>query len=112
MQIQAAAQRLKTFLELVNTLNYTYYKQYMLPTVLHFVFSLFCQILQRYLPNTRRDVGLWSTEGGQELYRAILKWYLSLDIHPEDIHVTGRQEVDRISRETRQVCVTGSILFL
>ena len=38
MQIQAAAQRLKTFLELVNTLNYTCYKQYMLPAILHFVF--------------------------------------------------------------------------
>ncbi|KAK3606639.1 hypothetical protein CHS0354_011391 [Potamilus streckersoni] len=44
-----------------------------------------------------------SFDQGKEYYRACLKWHLSIDISPEEVHRRGLAEVDRINRGMLQV---------
>ncbi|KAK3577982.1 hypothetical protein CHS0354_013644 [Potamilus streckersoni] len=56
-----------------------------------------------YFKHTRSQWGVSSFDQGKEYYRACLKWHLSIDISPEDVHQKGLDEVDRINREMLQV---------
>ncbi|XP_033759880.1 uncharacterized protein LOC117342027 [Pecten maximus] len=49
-----------------------------------------------YMAHTRPHTGVNSLENGEEFYRACLKWHLSVDMSPEDVHNLGLQEVERI----------------
>lgn len=40
---------------------------------------------------------------GSEYYRACLKWHLSFDMTPEEVHRTGLEEVERIHKEMKLV---------
>ena len=54
-----------------------------------------------YLPATRRQEGVGSLQDGQEFYKACLKWHLSCDLSPDDVHQQGLLEVARL-RECMQ----------
>ncbi|ESP05660.1 hypothetical protein LOTGIDRAFT_203016 [Lottia gigantea] len=56
-----------------------------------------------YLPNTRKHYGVLNLENGREYYQACLKWYLSLDLTPEEVHQLGLREVERIQSEMMKI---------
>ncbi|XP_012937855.1 uncharacterized protein LOC101860325 [Aplysia californica] len=56
-----------------------------------------------YMPQTRLGIGVGSLQGGKEYYQACLKWYLSLDMTPEEVHKLGLREVDRVVKEMRTI---------
>ena len=43
--------------------------------------------------NRRTEPGLHSVKGGLDHYKACLKWHLSTDITPRELHNIGLQEV-------------------
>lgn len=64
--------------------------------------------LKRYLENVyfnhlRTGLGVNSWDNGAAFYRACLRWHLSLDMTPEEVHNKGLQEVERISSEMKKV---------
>lgn len=60
-------------------------------------------LLQEYIPTTRAQYGVNSLVNGSEYYRACLKWHLSFDMTPEEVHRTGLEEVERIHGEMKLV---------
>lgn len=64
--------------------------------------------LKQYLENVyfnhlRTGLGVNSWDNGAAFYRACLRWHLSLDMTPEEVHNKGLQEVERISSEMKKV---------
>ena len=49
-----------------------------------------------YIPNTRRETGASTLPGGIDFYQECLRWHLSLDITPREVHDKGLKEVARI----------------
>ncbi|XP_069104679.1 uncharacterized protein [Argopecten irradians] len=49
-----------------------------------------------YMNNTRPETGVNTLDNGEEFYKACLKWHLSVDMTPEEVHNLGLQEVERI----------------
>jgi len=68
-------------------------------------------LLQEYKNATRTEFGVWSLPRGKDYYRACLKWHLSTDITPEEVHSLGLREVARISGLMQQVCIPYRVLF-
>ncbi|XP_060078024.1 uncharacterized protein LOC132557546 [Ylistrum balloti] len=56
-----------------------------------------------YLLHTRPYTGVNSLENGEEYYRACLKWHLSTDMSPDEVHNIGLQEVERIYQNMLKV---------
>ncbi|KAK2188617.1 hypothetical protein NP493_127g04047 [Ridgeia piscesae] len=56
-----------------------------------------------YLQNTRPRVGLSSLPNGTAYYRASLRWHLSLNITPEEVHQLGLSEVTRVLEKIQQL---------
>lgn len=56
-----------------------------------------------YIPNTRQGFGVGSWPNGQNYYKAALKWYLTVDLTPKEVHDKGLQEVKRIKGVMEQV---------
>jgi len=56
-----------------------------------------------YLPNCRNKIAVTSLKGGDQFYRACLKFHTSTDLTPEQIHQKGHQEVERIEEEMKQI---------
>ncbi|XP_046554046.1 uncharacterized protein LOC124263438 isoform X2 [Haliotis rubra] len=56
-------------------------------------------IEQDYMSQTRTTYGVLGLPKGIDLYRACLKWHISVDLTPEEVHEKGREEVARISSE-------------
>ncbi|XP_013414702.1 uncharacterized protein LOC106176736 [Lingula anatina] len=54
-------------------------------------------ISQEYLPNTRQGYGVGSLDNGTAYYEAALKFYISTNQTPQEIHKQGLEEVERIS---------------
>lgn len=50
----------------------------------------------QYIPATRQEVGVWSLPEGKEFYKACLRWHLSTDMLPEEVHEKGLREVSRL----------------
>ncbi|KAL3846519.1 hypothetical protein ACJMK2_017499 [Sinanodonta woodiana] len=67
------------------------------------VLQLSSYLNQTYFKHTRSQWGVSSFDQGKEYYRACLKWHLSIDITPEEVHNKGLAEVDRINRQMLQV---------
>lgn len=55
------------------------------------------------MPKTRSGLGVNTMANGSKYYQACLKWHLSFDMSPEEVHNIGLQEVDRIHSEMVQV---------
>lgn len=53
-----------------------------------------------YMPNARETIGAYDLPGGRDYYRALVRYYTTLDTAtPESIHALGLKEVARIRRE-------------
>ena len=55
------------------------------------------------MPSTRKNVGVSSLPNGTEFYEACLRWHLTLDLTPEEVHQLGLKEVSRIESEMNRV---------
>lgn len=51
------------------------------------------------LPAARDQPGLHALPGGDAAYRACIRWHVSLDLDPREIHQTGLDEVERLRGE-------------
>ncbi|XP_033759881.1 uncharacterized protein LOC117342028 [Pecten maximus] len=56
-----------------------------------------------YMAHTRPGTGVNTLANGEEFYRACLKWHLSVDMSPEEVHNLGLQEVERIYQNMLKV---------
>lgn len=56
-----------------------------------------------YLPATRSEEAVTSLPGGEEYYRACLKFHTSTNLTPQEIHTLGMTEVARIEEEVQKV---------
>lgn len=63
-------------------------------------------IEEKYIPATRPGLGLSTEPNGRVHYRDALRWHLSLNISPEEVHKMGISEVERITRQIRKL-MTG-----
>lgn len=60
-------------------------------------------IARDYAPHGRRQPGVWSLPGGDELYRFAIEQRTTTSRSPEEIHQLGLEEVARIEREQAQI---------
>lgn len=63
-------------------------------------------ILQDYLPKCRPKEGVCHLDGGQDMYKICLRYHLSLEMHPKEVHEIGLREVKRIKGEMVKVCMS------
>lgn len=54
---------------------------------------------EEYVSAARKTAGLGASEAEREYYRAVTRYYTTLDISPDDIHALGLSEVARIRGE-------------
>ncbi|WDE08196.1 DUF885 domain-containing protein [Thalassomonas viridans] len=66
-------------------------------------------MVQTYIPQARKTVGLAATPDGADYYRDRVKYYTTTDQTPEQIFDLGMQEVKRIRGEMEQII--GSLKF-
>ena len=59
-----------------------------------------------YLPKCRATVGLDALPNGKFWYEALLRYYTTTKIKPDDVHALGLKEVARIRREMEKVKAT------
>ncbi|XP_041360080.1 uncharacterized protein LOC121376277 [Gigantopelta aegis] len=60
-------------------------------------------IEREYLPRTRPHWGVGVWPEGKDYYKACLKWHLSTDMSPEEVHRIGLSEVERISGRMQEI---------
>lgn len=58
---------------------------------------------QNYYQSLRPNYGVNSWDKGENFYQACLKWHLSLDLTPEEVHDKGLKEVERIYNEMKKI---------
>ncbi|MBK8553821.1 MAG: DUF885 domain-containing protein [Ignavibacteria bacterium] len=51
-----------------------------------------------YIPNCRKDAGVWSMPDGKERYEKSIKDFTTLNFTADEVHNTGLKEVDRIQK--------------
>jgi len=56
-------------------------------------------LANEYQPHARQEAGLWATPGGESVYRSAIKLWTTLDLEPQEIHLIGLEEVERIKAE-------------
>ncbi len=61
--------------------------------------KLYDFVKNEYLPNCRKEAGIWSLPDGQARYKNSVKYYSTLDLTADDIHNIGLKEVERIRAE-------------
>ncbi|KAK3589706.1 hypothetical protein CHS0354_015218 [Potamilus streckersoni] len=70
-------------------------------------------IIDEYMPQTRKSFGIMAWDPTHNYYRACLRWHLSFDMTPEEVHTVGIKEVERISEDMNQIVkklgFTGSV---
>ena len=59
-----------------------------------------------YLPNARQTVGIGTTSEAREYYRALVRYFTTLDLSPDEVHQIGLDEVARIRSEMDKI-ITG-----
>lgn len=52
-----------------------------------------------YSQNLRQGVGVSNWDNGTGFYEAVLKWYITLDMTPQEVHDLGKQEIQRIQEK-------------
>ena len=60
-------------------------------------------LANEYLPTAREQVGLSAMQGGDRLYRLLIRQNTTLDLDPAQVHQLGVSEVARIQREMEAV---------
>ena len=67
---------------------------------------------EEYMPKARPVVGIGTTDEGREYYRALVRYFTTLDMTPDEVHEIGLKEVARIRSEMdaiiKQVKFKGS----
>ncbi|MEP3889327.1 MAG: DUF885 family protein [Hellea sp.] len=58
---------------------------------------------EEYSPQARRVVGIGTTEEGREYYRALVRYFTTLDMTPDEVHQIGLNEVARIRGEMNAI---------
>ncbi len=58
---------------------------------------------EEYSKHCREKEGIWSLPDGDDMYRFYVKYHTTSDFSPEEIHETGRSEVERIEGEMKKV---------
>ncbi len=56
-----------------------------------------------YAPAARQIVGIGTTEAGRQHYKALVKYFTTLDITPDEVHELGLSEVKRIRSEMDEI---------
>jgi uncharacterized protein (DUF885 family) len=51
------------------------------------------------MPATRQFYGVGLFPNGTEYYTALLRWYLSVDLTPTEVHQIGLKELQRIHQQ-------------
>ncbi|ESP00689.1 hypothetical protein LOTGIDRAFT_157979 [Lottia gigantea] len=59
-------------------------------------------IINDYMPRTRTTWGISGWTDGAKDYEACLKWHLSLEMTPKEVHDKGLQEVERIQKVMKE----------
>ena len=54
---------------------------------------------KEYLPKARKVAGIGTTEEGRDYYRALTRYFTTLDLTPDEVHQIGLDEVARIRGE-------------
>ena len=54
---------------------------------------------EEYLPKARPVVGIGTTEEGRKYYQALVRYFTTLDLTPDEVHQVGLDEVARIRGE-------------
>jgi len=65
--------------------------------------KLFRYLRDEYRQRCRTEPGIWSLPGGDEMYGFFVRYRTTADLSPEEVHETGRKEVERIRSEIRKV---------
>ena len=65
--------------------------------------SLVPVLFQVYFLHTREGWGVGTLPQGKEFYQACLKWYLSLNMTPDEVHQLGLREVARTEAQMQGV---------
>ena len=69
-------------------------------------------LTEEYMPKARPVVGIGTTDEGREYYRALVRYFTTLDMTPDEVHEIGLKEVARIRGEMdaiiKQVDFKGS----
>jgi uncharacterized protein (DUF885 family) len=60
-------------------------------------------VKNEYLPNTRKDAGIWSLPDGKERYQNSVKYFTTLELTADEIHNIGLKEVERIRGEMEKL---------
>lgn len=60
-------------------------------------------VKNEYLPNCRKDAGIWSLPDGKERYENAVKYYTTLNLTADEIHNIGLREVERIRTEMEKL---------
>ncbi|RMB08459.1 DUF885 domain-containing protein [Eilatimonas milleporae] len=60
-------------------------------------------IREEYMPAVRTALDATGLPGGKSYYAAMVRFYTTLDITPEEVHAKGLSEVERIRREMEAV---------
>ncbi len=58
---------------------------------------------EEYMPHTRQTYGVSGLPDGVEYYKACLKWHISVDMPPQEVHELGLKEVARIREGMNKV---------
>ena len=56
-------------------------------------------LTSEYNPKARQTVGVGSTPEGREYYRALVRFFTTLDLSPDEVHQIGLDEVARIRKD-------------
>lgn len=59
--------------------------------------------VEEYLPNARETLGISEVPEGGDYYAALVRYYTTLDMSPEQVHQLGLAEVERIRAEMEEV---------
>jgi uncharacterized protein (DUF885 family) len=65
--------------------------------------SLLQFLEEEYLPGARQSIAAGELPDGAAFYQHRIRYFTSLDLTPEAVHATGREEVDRIRDEMQAV---------
>lgn len=63
----------------------------------------YLDMLSEYRPQARDSVGLSGLERGEEIYASQIRAHTTLPLLPADVHAIGREELDAIKEEEREI---------
>ena len=59
----------------------------------------YMEIINDVKQSAHEETGLWNLDNGKEYYEYLIRTYTTLNITPDDVHKTGKEEVARIKDE-------------